>query len=73
MKDLQNMLEKYRTADDEKRLYLFLECRPLRNEFVQIELEAYQTSLQDGIDSGKKPAKGSVWRSLWAGFAFDKL
>ena len=69
----KNMLEEYRAADDERRLFLFLECRTLRDEFVRIDFESYQTRLQDRIALGKKPAKESVWRSLWAGLAFDKL
>ena len=73
MKDLQTILEDYRTADDERRLFLFLEHRLLRSEFVQIELEKYQARLLETAASGKKRAKGSAWRSLRAGFAFNKL
>ena len=72
MKDPQTILEEYRGADDEKRLYLFLECRSLRRQFVEIEHQAYQARLQDASALNKKPAKGSVWRSLRAGFAFDR-
>ena len=73
MKDLQTILGEYRAADDENRLYLFLDCRPLRRQFVQIELERYQRRLQESAASVKKPAKGSFWRRVRAGFAFDKL
>lgn len=72
MKDPQNIIEEYRKADDEKRLYLFLECRSLRNRFVQIERQAYHAKLQEASVSDKNRAKGSVWRSLWSGFAFHK-
>ena len=73
MKDPQTILEEYRKADDEKRLYLFLECRSLRNQFVQIEHLAYRARLHDASASDNKPVKVSFWRSLRAGFAFDKL
>ena len=72
MKDPNNILEAYRAADDEKRLYLYLECRSLRNQFVRIEHAEYQARLQETNASGKKHAKRSVWRSLWTGFAFGK-
>ena len=73
MKDPQTILEEYRAADDEKRLYLFLECRALRRQFVQIERQAYHARLKDASASANKPIRGSLWRSLRAGFAFDKL
>ncbi|KPJ78899.1 MAG: hypothetical protein AMJ54_01145 [Deltaproteobacteria bacterium SG8_13] len=72
MKDPQTIIEAYRRADDEKRLYLFLECRSLRHQFVQIEHEAYHERLQDASALDKKREKGSVWRSLWTRVAFDK-
>jgi hypothetical protein len=73
MNDRQNILEAYRAADDEKRLFLFLECRAFRDQFVQIEHEAYHTRLQESSASGKKSEKRSLWRSLRAGFALGKL
>ena len=74
MKDCQAILEAYRAADDEKRLYLFLTHRPLRNCFVQIEHERYAARLQEPStsDKKKKSEKRSLWRSLRAGFAVGK-
>ena len=73
MKDPQTILEDYRKADHEKRLYLFLECRSLRPQFVEIEHQAYRARLQDASTSDTTSKKGFVWRSLRARFAFDKL
>ena len=73
MKNSQTILEHYRAADDESRLYLYLQYRSLRDQFVHIELERYQTRLQEAPASVKKPVKGSFWSRMWAGFAFDKL
>ena len=39
MKRLDNILADYRNADFEKRLYLFLDCRELREEFIKIDQE----------------------------------
>jgi hypothetical protein len=72
MEARQNILEAYRAADDEKRLFLFLECRAYRDQFVQIEHEEYLARLQERIASGKKPESRSFCRSLRAGFAFGK-
>ena len=74
MKDLQTVIEAYREANDEKRLYLFLQYRTLRREFVRIEHETYRAQLQElqettALDNKNKR---SVWRSFRTGFAFDK-
>ena len=37
MKDNINIIEEYRNADSEKRLYLFLSHRSLRHEFLEID------------------------------------
>jgi hypothetical protein len=37
MKDVENIIEEYRNADSEKRLYLFLSHRSLRDEFITID------------------------------------
>lgn len=37
MEDIKNTLEEYRNADAEKRLYLFLSHRSLRDEFIHID------------------------------------
>ena len=37
MRNIKTITEEYRKGDFEKRLNLFLECPPLRGEFMQIE------------------------------------
>jgi len=37
MRNIKTITEQYREGDFEKRLNLFLECPPLRDEFMQIE------------------------------------
>jgi hypothetical protein len=37
MRDHKNIIEEYRHADFEKRLYLFLSHRSLRDEFLEID------------------------------------
>lgn len=37
MRDYKNIIEEYRNADFEKRLYLFLSHRSLRDEFLEID------------------------------------
>lgn len=37
MKDSKSIIEEYRNADTEKRLYLFLSHRSLRDEFLEID------------------------------------
>lgn len=37
MRDRKNIIEEYREADTEKRLYLFLSHRSLRDDFLEID------------------------------------
>lgn len=37
MKTIERIIEEYYRGDFEKRLYLFLEYRSLRNEFLKID------------------------------------
>ena len=37
MRDYKNIIEEYRNADSEKRVYLFLSHRSLRDEFLDID------------------------------------
>ena len=37
MRDNKNIIEEYRNADFEKRLYFFLSYRSLRDEFLEID------------------------------------
>ena len=39
MKDSKSIIEEYRDADVEKRAYLFLSHRSLRDEFLEIDLK----------------------------------
>ena len=38
MKDLDALLEEYISADEDRRLSMFLSCRGLRNRFMEIDL-----------------------------------
>ena len=42
MRNRDQIIEAYRNADAEKRLYLFLDCLSLRNEFIEIDLSEYR-------------------------------
>jgi hypothetical protein len=62
MRDLETIIREYREADSEKRLYLFLDCPSLRNEFIEIELHSdTQERKSVGDNSSRKP---SVWRRM---------
>ena len=37
MQSSTEIIKEYKTADSEKRLYLFLECPGLRTEFIEID------------------------------------
>ena len=37
MKDIKSIIDEYRNADFEKRLYFFLSYRELRDEFLEID------------------------------------
>ena len=37
MRSIESIIEEYRKADLDKRLYLFLECPTLRAEFTEID------------------------------------
>ena len=37
MENIKNIIEEYRNSDAEKRLYLFLSHRSLRDEFINID------------------------------------
>lgn len=48
-----NILEDYRHADAEIRLYLFLEHRSLRRDFIKIEQEQTQPGMVPAAAEGK--------------------
>jgi len=37
MNDFAKIVEQYRQADEERRLHLYLDCPPLREEFLEID------------------------------------
>ena len=39
MKTIENIIEEYKKGDFEKRVNLFLECRELRSEFIEIDMK----------------------------------
>ena len=43
MRTRDRIIGKYLEADSEKRLYLFLDCPSLRNEFIEIDLSEYRS------------------------------
>ena len=51
MKDNNNIIEEYRNADAEKRIYLFLSHRSLRDEFLEID-QSYTS-----VELSAKPSK----------------
>ena len=42
MRNRDQIIDAYLNADAEKRLYLFLDCPSLRNEFIEIDLSEYR-------------------------------
>jgi hypothetical protein len=51
MKDYKNIIEEYRNADSEKRVYLFLSHRSLRDEFLDIDQS------HTSVEFSEKPIK----------------
>ena len=62
MRDLESIIRKYQEADSEKRLYLFLDCPSLRNEFIEIELHSGTQKKKSVSDNSSR--KPSVWRRM---------
>jgi len=62
MRDLESIIRKYQEADSEKRLYLFLDCPSLRNEFIEIELHSGTKEKKSVSDSNS--IKPSGWRRM---------
>ncbi len=48
MQDINKILDEYRDADFEKRLYFSLSYRDLRDEFLEID----QSDTSDGLSAG---------------------
>ncbi len=51
MKDSKSIIEDYRNADFEKRMYLFLSHRSLRDEFLEIDQR------EPSVEFSEKPIK----------------
>ena len=48
------IIEEYKTADFEKRLYLFLECPGLREDFIHIDRDESETDFKGHTTSQRK-------------------
>ena len=65
MRDLNAIIEDYRHSDSERRLYLFLDCPSLRNEFIRIDRE--EVPLMDKArETSSRPLKPNGLRALFA-------
>jgi len=53
MRASKNIIEEYRNADAEKRLYLFLSHRSLRDEFLEIDQS------DTSVEFSEKPIKNT--------------
>jgi len=51
MRDFKEIIKEYRNADSEKRLYLFLSHRSLRDEFLEIDQS------DTSVEFSEKPIK----------------
>jgi len=71
MADPKNIIEEYKKADFEKRLYLFLDCRSLRNQFIEIDQNDAQAKLNIGCSQKAKLHKSPLWRALSAALSFN--
>ena len=65
MRDIDRIIEEYRKSDFEKRLFLFLEYRSLRDRFTDIEMEEKQTELQAKPIPAEKPAGSKMQRLIY--------
>ena len=73
MKDIESIMEDYRGSDSERRLYLFLDCPSLRNEFIKIDqsVTTPEHRAQQKTDSGlKRPGVRSVFATLRHAWSF---
>lgn len=66
MRDVNRIIEEYRNSDFEKRMYLFLEHRSLRNQFTEIDIEELQTESQTQPIWVEKPEKSTMGRLISA-------
>ena len=65
MKDLKAITEDYRQSDSERRLYLFLDCPQLRDEFMKTELGEYSPEQLERSSAGND-TRQSGFRRIFA-------
>lgn len=68
MINIENIIKEYKDADAEKRLYLFLSYRSLRNEFMEID------QIESSVGFSAKPIKNKfrIWCANWS-VALNKI
>jgi hypothetical protein len=72
MKDLSAIIEDYRQSDSERRLYLFLDCPQLRNEFLKTDLSEYspeqceQSSMSNDVKQSGFQKVCATMRHAWS-------
>ena len=52
---MNTIIDRYRQADEEERLNLFLSFRDLRNDFIAIQLKEYQEKNRKAIQLRYRP------------------
>ena len=73
MKDIESIIKDYRGSDSERRLYLFLDCPSLRNEFIKIDQSETtpEHRAQQTTDTGlKRQGVRSVFATLRHAWSF---
>ncbi len=58
MNALDKIVEAYTQADDERRLYMYLAHRELRNRFIEIELAEAPLPAAPSTAAQARPARG---------------
>jgi hypothetical protein len=68
MTDHARIIERYRQAETEERLNLFLECPELRNDFIKIDLGEYRSESPSIKKNAMAPVKSYIrrWRNAMA-------
>jgi hypothetical protein len=52
---MNTIIDRYRQADEEERLNLFLSFRDLRNDFIAIQLKEYQEKNHKAVQLRYRP------------------
>ena len=63
MRNQDQIIEAYRNADAEKRLFIFLGSPSLRNEFIEIDLSEYRK--KDAATAKETPTEGRSFLRWW--------